>query len=109
MAVGAELEKFAVDSAKADDIAVADVYAKAGAKVFDLDDATLKKWQASRGWSGKTTRTRTELRRCSLQPAVVSHTSSPRAAEARPDIHAGNPRAARSHDGVGQCAMALLG
>ena len=46
MAVGAELEQFAVDSAKADDIAVADVYVKAGAKVFDLDDATLKKWQA---------------------------------------------------------------
>jgi TRAP-type C4-dicarboxylate transport system substrate-binding protein len=46
MAVGAELEQFAVDSAKADDIAVADVYVKAGAKVFDLDDVTLKKWQA---------------------------------------------------------------
>ncbi len=46
MSVGAELEKFAVDSAKADDIAVANVYAKAGAKVVDLDDATLKKWQA---------------------------------------------------------------
>ena len=46
MAVGADLEKFAVDSAKADDIAVADVYAKTGAKVSDLDDATLKKWQA---------------------------------------------------------------
>ncbi len=46
MAAGADLEKFAVDSAKADDIAVANVYAKAGAKVSDLDDATLKKWQA---------------------------------------------------------------
>jgi TRAP-type C4-dicarboxylate transport system substrate-binding protein len=46
MAVGAELEKFAVDSAKADDAAVAAVYAKAGAKVVDLDDATLAKWQA---------------------------------------------------------------
>jgi len=46
MAVGADLEKFAVDSAKADDIAVADVYAKKGAKVSDLDDATLAKWQA---------------------------------------------------------------
>jgi len=45
MTVGAELEKFAVDSAKADDIAVADVYTKAGAKVADLDDATLAKWQ----------------------------------------------------------------
>ena len=45
MTVGAELEKFAVDSAKADDIAVANVYTKAGAKVSDLDDATLAKWQ----------------------------------------------------------------
>jgi TRAP-type C4-dicarboxylate transport system substrate-binding protein len=45
MAVGAEMEKFAVESAKADDIAVANVFAKAGAKVVDLDDATLAKWQ----------------------------------------------------------------
>ncbi len=45
MAVGAEMEKFAMDSAKADDVAVANVYTKAGAKVADLDDATLKKWQ----------------------------------------------------------------
>jgi len=46
MTVGAELEKFAVDSAKADDISVAEVYAKKGAKVVDLDDATLAKWRA---------------------------------------------------------------
>jgi TRAP-type C4-dicarboxylate transport system substrate-binding protein len=46
VAVGAELEAFAVESAKADDNAVAAVYQKAGAKVFDLDDATLAKWQA---------------------------------------------------------------
>ena len=39
------MEKFAVDSAKADDVAVAGVYTKAGAKVADLDDATLAKWQ----------------------------------------------------------------
>jgi TRAP-type C4-dicarboxylate transport system substrate-binding protein len=45
MAVGADMEKFAVDNAKADDIAVANVYTKAGAKVYDLDDATLQKWQ----------------------------------------------------------------
>ena len=45
MTVGAELEKFAVDSAKADDDAVANVYAKKGAKVVDLDDAALAKWQ----------------------------------------------------------------
>ena len=46
MAAGAEQEKFAVDAAKADDKIAADVYAKAGAKVFDLDEATVKKWQA---------------------------------------------------------------
>jgi len=45
MAVGADMEKFAVESAKADDAAVASVYTKAGAKVFDLDDAALKQWQ----------------------------------------------------------------
>jgi len=45
MATGAELESFAVQSAKADDIAVAGIYTKAGAKVYDLDDATLAKWQ----------------------------------------------------------------
>jgi len=46
MAVGAELETFARDAAKADDKAAADIYAKAGAQVHDLDDPTLKKWQA---------------------------------------------------------------
>jgi TRAP-type C4-dicarboxylate transport system substrate-binding protein len=46
MAAGAAQEKFALDSARADDRAVADVYAKAGAKVYDLDEATVKKWQA---------------------------------------------------------------
>jgi TRAP-type C4-dicarboxylate transport system substrate-binding protein len=45
MAVGAELEKFAMESAKADDQAVAAVYQKAGAKVYDLSAATVKKWQ----------------------------------------------------------------
>jgi TRAP-type C4-dicarboxylate transport system substrate-binding protein len=46
MTAGAEQEKFATDSARADDKAAAEVYAKAGAKVFDLDDATVQKWQA---------------------------------------------------------------
>jgi TRAP-type transport system periplasmic protein len=45
MAVGAELEVFARDAAKADDKIAADVYAKAGAKVYDMDEATLKQWQ----------------------------------------------------------------
>jgi TRAP-type C4-dicarboxylate transport system substrate-binding protein len=46
MAAGAEQEKFATDAAKADDKIAAEVYAKAGAKVFDLDEATVRKWQA---------------------------------------------------------------
>jgi TRAP-type C4-dicarboxylate transport system substrate-binding protein len=46
MAVGAELETFGRDAAKADDKAVAEVYSKAGAKVYDIDESTLKKWQA---------------------------------------------------------------
>ncbi|MDQ6627785.1 MAG: TRAP transporter substrate-binding protein DctP [Pseudomonadota bacterium] len=46
MTAGAEQEKFAYDAARADDKLAADVYAKAGAKVFDLDDATVRKWQA---------------------------------------------------------------
>jgi TRAP-type C4-dicarboxylate transport system substrate-binding protein len=45
MAAGAEQEKFATEAAKADDKLAAEVYAKAGAKVFDLDEATVKKWQ----------------------------------------------------------------
>ena len=46
MAAGAEQEKFAYEAAKADDKIAADVYAKAGAKVFDLDEPTVRKWQA---------------------------------------------------------------
>lgn len=45
MAVGAELEVFGQDAARADDKAAAEIYAKAGAKVYDLDEATLKRWQ----------------------------------------------------------------
>jgi TRAP-type C4-dicarboxylate transport system substrate-binding protein len=46
MGLGAELEKFAVDAAKADDNAVATIYQKAGGKAFDMSDATVKRWQA---------------------------------------------------------------
>jgi TRAP-type C4-dicarboxylate transport system substrate-binding protein len=46
MAIGAELEKFGLESAKADDQTVARVYQKAGAKVYDLSEATVRKWQA---------------------------------------------------------------
>jgi TRAP-type C4-dicarboxylate transport system substrate-binding protein len=46
MAVGADMEKMALESAKKDDIEVANIYQKAGAKVVDLPAATIKKWQA---------------------------------------------------------------
>ena len=45
MAVGGEMEQFALQAAQADDVAVAALYQKAGAKVVDLDAATVKKWQ----------------------------------------------------------------
>jgi len=46
MAVGAELEPFGMEGAKADDAAVAAAFAKAGAKTYDLGEATVKRWQA---------------------------------------------------------------
>ena len=46
MTVGGELEKFALDGARADDAQVADAYLKAGAKVHDLTDAALGRWVA---------------------------------------------------------------
>jgi TRAP-type C4-dicarboxylate transport system substrate-binding protein len=52
--VGQELESFATSSAKADDVAVADVYRMVGAKVADMDDATVNRWRKiaeSAAWS----------------------------------------------------------
>ncbi|GGC59652.1 TRAP transporter substrate-binding protein [Undibacterium terreum] len=46
MAVGAELEAFAIKEAKKDDVLVASVYEKKGAKVVDLAAPSVKKWQA---------------------------------------------------------------
>ena len=43
--VGASLEGFALEAAKADDQRMAEVYTKNGAKVFDMDDATFAKWR----------------------------------------------------------------
>jgi TRAP-type C4-dicarboxylate transport system substrate-binding protein len=45
MAVGADMELYAMKAAQLDDQAVAAIYQKAGAKVVDLDAATVKKWQ----------------------------------------------------------------
>jgi TRAP-type C4-dicarboxylate transport system substrate-binding protein len=46
MSVGQELEEFGTKEAMADDQKVADVYAKKGAKIADLDEATVDKWRA---------------------------------------------------------------
>jgi TRAP-type C4-dicarboxylate transport system substrate-binding protein len=44
--VGADMEAFALDGARADDRAVAEAYVKAGAQVHDLTDAALQRWVA---------------------------------------------------------------
>jgi TRAP-type C4-dicarboxylate transport system substrate-binding protein len=46
MTLGRELEEFGTKEAMADDEKVADVYAKKGAKVADLDEPTVEKWRA---------------------------------------------------------------
>jgi TRAP-type transport system periplasmic protein len=46
MQVGAEMEKFALEGARADDRAISQAYTKAGATVHDLPDAALKRWVA---------------------------------------------------------------
>jgi TRAP-type transport system periplasmic protein len=43
--VGASLEKFAIEAAKADDQKLAEVYSKAGVKVVDMDEATFNRWR----------------------------------------------------------------
>ena len=45
MEVGASLEKFGMDAAKADDERVVEVYTKAGRKVIDMDQAAFDKWR----------------------------------------------------------------
>ncbi len=45
LAVGADLEAFGKSGAQADDVAVAQVYEKAGAKIADLDAAVVGKWR----------------------------------------------------------------
>lgn len=46
MEVGAELEKFGMEAAKADDQAVGELYVKHGATVHDLSAETVEKWRA---------------------------------------------------------------
>jgi TRAP-type transport system periplasmic protein len=46
METGLEMEKFGMDSAKADDETVVKVYEKAGIKAYDIDQAQADKWKA---------------------------------------------------------------
>jgi TRAP-type C4-dicarboxylate transport system substrate-binding protein len=46
MALGVEMEQFGTKEAIADDERISEVYAKKGAKVLDLDEATVDKWRA---------------------------------------------------------------
>jgi len=46
MTIGAELETLALEAARSDDRAVAEVYAKSGGSAHDLGEATVKRWQA---------------------------------------------------------------
>jgi len=46
LTVGAELEGFALDGAKADDQKVASIYERAGGKASDLSAATVERWRA---------------------------------------------------------------
>src|SRR5712691_10695666 len=46
MSLGVEMEQFGTKEAIADDERISEVYAKKGAKVFDLDAATVDKWRA---------------------------------------------------------------
>jgi TRAP-type C4-dicarboxylate transport system substrate-binding protein len=45
MDVGASLEKFGLQAAKADDQRVVEVYEKAGVNVSDMDEATFQQWR----------------------------------------------------------------
>jgi TRAP-type C4-dicarboxylate transport system substrate-binding protein len=45
MALGVEMEQFGTKEAIADDERISEVYAKKGAKVLDLDEATVDKWR----------------------------------------------------------------
>src|SRR5205807_6843610 len=45
MTVGQEMERFGLEEAKRDDVAMAQVYAKAGVKVHEMDAGALERWR----------------------------------------------------------------
>ncbi|MEA2946279.1 MAG: hypothetical protein QOI40_1609 [Alphaproteobacteria bacterium] len=76
MGLGAELEKFGIDESIADDRKVAEVYAKKGAKVADMDDAIVEKWRAiARATAWKDYADRTPLSADLLKLAEAVHVS----------------------------------
>ena len=76
MGLGAELEKFGIDELIADDRKVAEVYAKKGAKVADMDDAIVEKWRAiARDTAWKDYADRTPLSADLLKLAEAVHVS----------------------------------
>ena len=76
MGLGAELEKFGIDESIADDRKVAEVYAKKGAKVADMDDAIVEKWRAiARDTAWKDYADRTPLSADLLKLAEAVHVS----------------------------------
>jgi TRAP-type C4-dicarboxylate transport system substrate-binding protein len=73
--LGAELEQFGTDAAIADDRKVAEVYAKKGAKVADLDEAIVDKWRAiarATAWKDYTDRTPLSADLLKLAEAVTA-------------------------------------
>lgn len=75
MAVGADMEAFGKKGAKADDDAVAQVYEKAGAKVADLDAATVEKWRdiaRDTAWKDYAAKTATAANLLKLASATAS-------------------------------------
>jgi len=76
MKLAAELEAFGTKEAMADDEKVAEVYAKKGAKVADLDEATVDKWRAiARATAWKDYADRTALSAELLKLAEAVHVS----------------------------------
>jgi TRAP-type transport system periplasmic protein len=76
MALGVEMEAFGTKEAMADDQKVAQVYAKAGASVNDLDDPIVDKWRAiARETAWKDYAAKTPLAAELLQLAEQVHVS----------------------------------
>ena len=75
MTVGAELEKFALEGARADDAQVADAYIKAGAQVHELTEAALAKWVSlarSTAWKDYAERNEASARLLKLAAQVAA-------------------------------------